>query len=62
MMKRHCDICDEIIPTGQSFIKMTKGEVNPKSCSSAYAIKDFDICHNCYNAIDFFKKEELKHE
>lgn len=62
MMKRHCDICDEIIPNDRSFVRMTKGQVNPKNCSNTYAIEEFDVCHNCYNAINFFKKEEDDNE
>ena len=61
MIKRHCDICGEVIPDDQAFVRMTKGQVNPNN-DCVYAKIELDVCYNCYDAIDLFKKEELKHE
>ena len=55
MIKRHCDICGEVIPYNQAFVILTSNDC-------VYSKIELDVCYNCYDAIDLFKKEELKHE
>jgi len=57
MMKIHCDICDNAIPKYGIYYRCQKIQLQHFSVNETV-----DVCKDCFNAIERFKQEELKHE